>query len=412
MRNINNIHGFILAAGYGTRMKILSDCRWNKHAAAKPAFPVGRNSMVRHQLHLMQEMGIKKVTVAVKYKPESVLAALGDVSKLGLDIEIFDLNEEGVEDWGAAWTVYRWLAPRMRGGFDPDGIVVFNGDILWDRSYAKPFIESFGRSNAWAHIAACETPMEQIYGRFGAMQLESPTYLFASKVRSFVEKPNRHDVGSHIGNFANVGIFALDPELFRYFDPEYSTAKRSMGRDFCDFAYDLFQEGMIQEGLPLEAFVAQDGFYWKDIGDPTALLQANFDILKARVDAGYQGKEIKPGVWIGAGVSLSPSLLKQIKPPVIIGDNVQLHKTARIGPNVVIGAGWDIRKDAKIMNSLLLPPYNEDDIVRVIGPRMRLNRCIVVSGHVETMANKRQDEIIIQDQNGFLGFLPHTFNVI
>ncbi len=433
----NSIHGFILAAGYGKRMRVLSDPGNNYYAAAKPALPVGRRSILRHQLYLMREMGINKVVIAVKHRAETILRSMGDTSKFGLEIEIFDMNEKNIEDWGAAWTVYRYLEEQTQ---KPDKLVVLNGDILWDKNIAKPFISSVLNSSAMAQIVVTETPWLDIFGRFGTVQLSDPVlikahqdYVFACReagknflritqarmeytaaisdrlselygqalpVSQFVEKPKEDDFELHVGNLANVGIFGIDSKVF-------GSYAAYLGEGFADFEHNLFQQGLLSDGKPFEAFVAPQDFYWRDIGTPLDLLEANFNVLDRAVDAGPQGREIKPGVWIGKEVKIPRSVLKRIIPPVIIGDQVRLEKDVNIGPYVVVGEGWVIKNGSRLAYSLLLPSYYEEDQIRMIGPGSELSYSVATSGRIGAR-EKHRNEIIVVDSDGIVH--SHSYN--
>ncbi|OGC33534.1 hypothetical protein A2311_02275 [candidate division WOR-1 bacterium RIFOXYB2_FULL_48_7] len=409
----SSLSGFVLAAGKAKRMGVLCDPKANRFPIAKPALTVGRNSLIRQQLYLLQLMGITTAAIAVKHSAETVRRAIVRDNNLSIKTEIFDLNDLEVEDWGAAWTVSRWLAMTPDC---PENLVVLNGDVVWDERLARPFIERFLAGSDWGQILAAHTPLEHIFGRFGAIQLKGEQALTiyhdylnqcraaagdqeklvharmdyqaawlrrveqiagqVVRVRHFQEKPAQSDYHSHVSSLANVGLFALKTGVFDRF-------AHSLGADFADFARHLFQAGMIKEHLPLSAFIATAGSYWRDIGTPKDLLRANFGLLNSRINLGYQGEEVRPGVWLGRGVEIPSAVLEQITPPVIISDDVMIGNKVRLGPRVVVGRGWRIGGQARVSNSLLLPAYYPEDRNRVIAARQAIDHAIIAGGTID-----------------------------
>lgn len=439
-----NAEGVVLAAGYATRMGPLSDCKVNIHAATKGAFPVGIRSLIRQQLYMLHLMGIKKATVVVKFKPDSVINAIGDTSKFTLKHAVFDMNKEGTEDWGSAWTVYKWLSSQRT---KPENLVVLNGDILWDKREAAPFICSFNRSNALAQIMASEMPMAGIFGRFGMVGL-ADDYIRAAQdiyfgecrasykepnrravakliyeywlheryqtlrtkgplVGSFAEKPEADEYFYHWGPLANVGVFAFRPEVFDHYAPGACNG-RSLGRDFSDLSRHLLREGMLADKLPVAAHMAPENFYWKDVGTPRDLMQVNRDIMQKLIDAGPQGREIKPGVWIGENVQISDWALEHIEGPVIIGDDVVITGKVKIGKNVLINRGWRIEDGVALDNCILLPSYYPADILRVIEAGARISHCIVAGGRVPK-GQAFHDGIMVVSPDETMAFYPYDF---
>ena len=70
---------------------------------------------------------------------------------------------------------------------------------------------------------------------------------------------------------------------------------------------------MLEAGQPLYGYVA-DG-YWEDVGTTAAYLKAHEDILDGKVEVDVAGFELRPGIWVGKGSSIDPSV--RIDSPVV-----------------------------------------------------------------------------------------------
>ncbi|MFA4843752.1 MAG: NDP-sugar synthase [Candidatus Margulisiibacteriota bacterium] len=429
MSNSGNIHAVILAAGYATRMRGLSTI------IAKPALPVAGIPIVRRQLEALRSAGIDRVTVVVKHQAESVRRAIGDPSPLGLAIDYFDMDEQGIESWGSAYTVYRWFEQQGSLGRRQERLLILNGDIVWDKQIIKPFLNAWlKRSPAWGVIVARETPWEKLFDRFGTMQINDPVliqaygrYVYechraageavaltrtrqryveiyrkrlhelhwrAFPISGFIERPSADDYVAHIGNLANVGIFGLKAKVFDHY-------ARAFDCHFADFARDLFQKGLLPDRHPLKAFIAPPEFFWRDIGTPRDLREVNFEALAGQGNLDLPGEEVRPGVWLGAGVNISASTLENIRPPVVIGNNVSLAAGVEIGPQVVIGNGGRVEQGAKIRNSILFPEDREAGQGVVVGANVVLDNCLVAGGKIEA-GSELSDQVVFAADNQIL----------
>jgi MurNAc alpha-1-phosphate uridylyltransferase len=70
----------ILAAGFGTRMRPLTD------TCPKPLLPVGGRPLIEHHLTRLARAGIKEVVINVSYRAEQIIEALGDGQRFGLSL--------------------------------------------------------------------------------------------------------------------------------------------------------------------------------------------------------------------------------------------------------------------------------------------------------------------------------------
>ena len=126
-----------------------------------------------------------------------------------------------------------------------------------------------------------------------------------------MEKPGWGQVFS---DTINTGIYVLEPEIFDRI-PE--------GRSV-DFSGEVFP-AVLEAGQPLYGYVA-DG-YWEDVGTTAAYLKAHEDILDGKVEVDVAGFELRPGVWVGKGSSIDPSV--RIDSPAFIGENCTIDAGRR-----------------------------------------------------------------------------------
>ena len=107
----------LLTAGFGTRLRPLSSIR------AKPALPVAGEALVRRILGWLAASGVTDVVLNLHHRPDTVCAAVGDGSDLGVRAR------------------YSWENPVLgsAGGprralplLDADRFFIVNGDTLTD----------------------------------------------------------------------------------------------------------------------------------------------------------------------------------------------------------------------------------------------------------------------------------------
>lgn len=107
--------GFILAAGFGTRLWPLTEDR------TKAAIPFLNRPLINYSVEYLASNGIRDIIVNLHHQPESIRAALGDGSALGVKIE-YSLEDEILGTSGAL--------DRVRESLLDDDFVVINGKIV------------------------------------------------------------------------------------------------------------------------------------------------------------------------------------------------------------------------------------------------------------------------------------------
>ena len=107
--------GFILAAGFGTRLWPLTEDR------TKAAIPFLNRPLINYSVEYLASRGISDIIVNLHHQPESIRVSLGDGSELGVKIE-YSLEDEILGTSGAL--------DRVRETLLDDDFVVINGKIV------------------------------------------------------------------------------------------------------------------------------------------------------------------------------------------------------------------------------------------------------------------------------------------
>ena len=204
--------------------------------------------------------------------------------------------------------------------------LVISGDVLTDIDLTA-VIAFHEKNEALATIALCavENPLE-----FGIVITRED-----GTIERFLEKPGWGQVFS---DTINTGIYVLEPEIF-----DRIPAGRSV-----DFSGEVFP-AVLEAGRPLYGYVA-DG-YWEDVGTTAAYLKAHEDILDGKVEVDVAGFELRPGIWVGKGSSIDPSV--RIDSPVFVGENCTIDPDVVLGAYTTVGANTQVAERAELQRSVI-----------------------------------------------------------
>ncbi len=208
---------FILAAGYGTRMRPLTDHR------PKPLLPIAGKPMIQYHIERLQQSGISELVINTAYLGEQIENLLGDGSQFGVSIAY---SHEGtpLETGGAI------VHARDLLGTEP--FLLVNGDIYTD----YPFQALFQKSPEVAHLILVDTPAFKQTGDFG---------LAGDRLTSGAEKPY---------TYAGIGVY--NPAAFTQY---------AAGESFALGPF-LRQQSQLRR-VTAEVFNG----HWMDIGTPQRL---------------------------------------------------------------------------------------------------------------------------------------------
>jgi len=190
MQNLNKplTTAIILAGGKGTRLRPLT------YEIPKPLVPIKGKPILYHTLEELKRNGIENVIIAAGYKADSVIKALGDGDKFGLNIS-YSVENRPLGTGGGL---------RKACDLVKDfPVLVINGDNLFHMD-----IPSFFKFHSSAKLSSevigtiALTTVEDTTG-YGVVELEG------SKIKKFYEKPERKPKSKLI----NTGIYIAEKEL-------------------------------------------------------------------------------------------------------------------------------------------------------------------------------------------------------
>ncbi|HLX26720.1 MAG TPA: sugar phosphate nucleotidyltransferase [Candidatus Cybelea sp.] len=296
----------VMAGGEGSRLRPLTSSR------PKPLVPVANKPVMHHIVDLLRRHGIVDVVSTLHYLADEIENYFGDGSDVGISMHYV------VEDtpMGTAGAVK--LGEQLLGG---ERFIVVSGDALTDIDLSE-LISAHARSGAMATIALqrVANPLE-----FGVVVTDDD-----GRITRFLEKPSWGEIFS---DTINTGIYVLEPSVFEYMEA---------GKNY-DFARDIFPF-LLRDGRKVSGHVTSG--YWSDIGNLQQYTQANYDALRGSVRLEIPGVEVRPGVWVGEGATISPDAY--LHGPVCIGRNVTIEQGAIVEELTSLGASSIVASNARL----------------------------------------------------------------
>ncbi|HEU4389279.1 MAG TPA: NDP-sugar synthase [Blastocatellia bacterium] len=239
----------ILAAGLGTRLWPLTDLR------SKPAIPFRNRPLIHYSVDYLSSIGIREIMVNLHHQPESIRQALGDGSRLGVQIS-YSFEKEILGTSGALDRVRDWL---IDGDF-----VVINGKIVTDIDLGA----AIGTHQDRRAIATLVLRPNSTRERFSEVEIGAE-----GRITRFGGFP-----GSEGGDVPLMftGIQILSPSIFDYVP---------RGR-FSHSTTDVYPVA-IERGEPVIAYVAAG--YWFEMSTLDRYLAASITFMKKDGRAFYSG---------------------------------------------------------------------------------------------------------------------------
>lgn len=225
----------ILAAGYGTRLKPLTD------NIPKPLLPVGKKPMIHYVLDCLKKNGIEEVVINLHYLGNMIRANLGDGRIFGLKIHYTE--EKEILGTGGG-------IKNAKHFFKNETFVVVNTDIL----VKIDLNDSFNFHRKMGGIATLILRHHDT-NKYNNISVDENARIIDIAGALGVEKSPAN------GTFA--GIHIIEPEIFNYLSPGKSSIT------------DCYL-GLIKKGKNIFAFFMDS--YWRDLGNMDDYLKINREI--------------------------------------------------------------------------------------------------------------------------------------
>jgi len=326
------VKAMILAGGLSTRLYPLTKL------VPKPLVPVAGVPNAAHLLRYLKAYGFDEIAMNVHYHAESIVATLGDGSRLGVKLH-YSYESELLGSAGAVKNVQSF--------FGDDDFVVIGCDELTDLRLDR-LIDFHRERDAVASIAlvACGE-----VDQYGVVVLDE-----RGKVVGFQEKPAK---GTERSKLVNTGVYVFSPAIFEHIP----------AGQFYDFGKQVFPS-LQAAGERFYGFDAR-GAYWADIGTPDEYRRASYDVVRGIVRIPQTnpngidpsatiapGARIEGPVRLGAGVYVGEGV--SIEGPCVVDDRVRIEPGARLQRSILwqgatIGARSQL-SDSIVGNDYLVEP--------------------------------------------------------
>jgi NDP-sugar pyrophosphorylase family protein len=199
--------GFILAAGFGTRLWPLTEDR------TKAAISFLNRPLITYAVEYLASHGIKDLIINLHHQPESIRHALGDGSALGVNIE-YSTEDEILGTSGAL--------DRVRESLLDDDFVVINGKIVTNIDLGK-VVASHRNSQAIATLVLKENAARE---HFSIVEVDEQSRI--TRFAGFPDVSQQADAAEASGDFRDpkshfetapllfTGIQVLSRRIFKY----------------------------------------------------------------------------------------------------------------------------------------------------------------------------------------------------
>lgn len=186
---------FILAAGYGKRMRPLTD------ATPKPLLTVGGKPLIQYHLERLQQAGITDIVINTAYLGEQIEASLGDGSTFGVAIEY---SREGtpLETGGAISHALPLL------GNSP--FLLVNGDVYTD----YPFQHLRHWQPEVAHLVLVPNPSFKTQGDFGLVPSSCINQTNTNNLANKEVAAYGQLINAEQASYTYAGLGVYNPEYF------------------------------------------------------------------------------------------------------------------------------------------------------------------------------------------------------
>ena len=189
----------ILAAGFGTRLFPLTIDR------TKPAIPFLGKPLVGYVAEYVGRFGIREIVVNLHHQPDSVISALGDGSRFGVQIDYMREEPRILGTSGALDNARQYL--------ENDSFLIINGKIITDIDIAAA-VETHRKTGALATMVLKPNLKRE---RFTVVDVEKGLVIgFGDYAQPLTPDEIRDAEHEPITPLMFTGIHILEPRVFDY----------------------------------------------------------------------------------------------------------------------------------------------------------------------------------------------------
>ena len=292
----------ILAAGFGTRLFPLTIDR------TKPAVPFLGKPVVGYVAEYIAGFGIRDVVVNLHHQPQSVMDALGDGSRFGVNIH-YSIEEPKILGTAGA-------LDNARDQLDDDTFIVINGKIITDIDIAAA-VKAHKESGAAATMVLRPNPR---FEKFTVVETSDGC------VTGFRELSGSEDPAS-ISPLMFTGIQILEPRVFEW-----------IPRGIYSDIVPVFYRPALEKGEKINAFVT--GARWYELStlrrylDISLAMSPNGRVITGEGCSIAEGSAVDDSVlWNNITVEPNASVRR-----AVLGDGVRIAAGEKIADAVVVRA--------------------------------------------------------------------------
>jgi len=319
------LKAIILCAGEGTRLRPLT------YTAAKHLIPVANKPIIYYIIEAIAATGIKDVGIVVSpYREEEFKGNLGAGERWGIHLS-YILQRDPL---GLAHAV-ACAKDFVKG----QPFLVYLGDNLLE-SGVTDLVKEFKKGGTNSIILLAEVPDPR---SFGVARLEG------GRIKGLIEKPKEPP-----SNLAIVGVYLFDSHIFEAIEEIKPSPRGELE------ITDAIQR-LIDKGYQVLPHMIKG--WWKDVGKPEDMLDANrliLEKLEPRIDGHLESSQVKGRVIVEKGAKVHSS---ELRGPLIIGTG-SIIEGSFIGPFTAIDGQVKIRK-SEIEYSIVMEGSRIEGIRRV-----------------------------------------------
>jgi mannose-1-phosphate guanylyltransferase len=286
----------LLAAGFGTRLRPLTDHR------AKPSLPFFDRSLIHHVIDRLTDAGIERIFINLHYMGWSIRRTL----RLNClrSVHVHFSHEPVILGTAGA------LMP-LRNFLISEPFILINGDILTNLDLKEMIRTHRRRNDVIATIVLHPNSHHKGYPQIGASS--------DMQLTRFPYGPLKNGEYDWSGTFA--GVHIIEPDIFKYMN---TTSFQCINSDI--------YARVLNHGYKIGVF-RHDG-YWSDIGNVNSYFEAHSHVLKDIMHL---------------------SGINRMSTDFWIHDSCRLHSETAIGKNVILCPGCTTGKKTYLENVVVWP---------------------------------------------------------